>query len=273
MDLPDLALFNVFLSLPYREKIRFLSTNKKMKREIQNILELRGKTLEKFLQKEKEKVSQKLSKVLNNPRFDETDAMALIKEGADVNAQNNNGQTFLMLTQRYQNRLLELGADPLLKDKLGMSFLGYLVQTDNVELVKKILRNVSDERELDRLLISAVMGNTNYESLKKIVNTLLKKNANPNAENEYGETVLELLVSNFEMNEEKYEEDFENFEYIFSKLLEEGAEPTQKIYEYLSPEFQETLVNKTRGKDYFTVKGIRALPKYSMNRLKKLFFA
>ncbi|AGD92374.1 putative ankyrin repeat protein [Megavirus lba] len=131
----------------------------------------------------------------------------LIKCGSDVNAQNNNGTTPLMMASYYTNHydknivqlLLENKADPNIQRNDSLTALIFVSYTNNLNLIKLLLQNGADPNlqtnigDTALMIVSKSNGNDN---ILEIMELLLQFGANPNIKNNFGDTALLLACHN-----------------------------------------------------------------------------
>ncbi|AET72878.1 hypothetical protein PGAG_00424 [Phaeocystis globosa virus 12T] len=123
-------------------------------------------------------------------------ANLLIKNGANIDAIDNYGETPLFLAVKANNiemvkLLIEKGAETNIENKTQNSIMHYAAEIpgDNVEVLKYLIRNSSDtavnsinDKEQTPLHLSAELGNTNAAKL------LVENGADRDAEDNAGET-------------------------------------------------------------------------------------
>lgn len=118
---------------------------------------------------------------------------ALLRKGADVNARNEGGWTALMTAaseghNQVVRLLLERGADLNAKNLRGMSALTRAIYDNHVDTVKLLLAEGAEIEFKDGLGYTPLI--LAAEKDPEIVNALLQKGANKDAQNNYGETPL-----------------------------------------------------------------------------------
>ncbi|ANB50573.1 putative ankyrin repeat protein [Powai lake megavirus] len=134
----------------------------------------------------------------------------LIKYGSDVNAQNNNGTTPLMMASYYTNHydknivqlLLENKADPNIQRNDRLTALIFVSYTNNLNLIKLLLQNGANPnlRTNNGNTILTILlehnNNDNDDNILETIDLLLNNGANPNIKNNFGNTALTLVNHN-----------------------------------------------------------------------------
>ncbi len=124
---------------------------------------------------------------------------ALLDQGADINARDNNGWTVLMAAvnggkDAMVRLLLEKGADVNAKDKDGSTALTWAAFNTRADIMATLLDNGADPNIKDAyggpLLVRSLM-----PFKPDVVRVLLAKGADPNAANANGDTALYWAVS------------------------------------------------------------------------------
>ena len=121
----------------------------------------------------------------------------LIDAGANINMQDNNGNTILMnVSARGQSDILELllehGANINIKDKYGRTAFTYAVSAGNDNIIKILLKNgynINTQNNNDgntALSIAVLSGNSSTVKL------LLDYSADHSIKNKYGQTAMDI---------------------------------------------------------------------------------
>lgn len=123
----------------------------------------------------------------------------LLAQGADINAQNNNGDTALLCSVRQDNipaikYLLEQGACSSLKDSSGQNALHISVKNRSMESVKWLVQSGMYLNSKDKNGNTALALSLSDEEDISIPTYLISKNANLKAQNDKGETALMLSI-------------------------------------------------------------------------------
>nr|WBF70808.1 putative ankyrin repeat protein [Megavirus caiporensis] len=139
----------------------------------------------------------------------------LIKCGADVNAQNNNGTTPLMMASYYTKHydknvvqlLLENKADPNIQRNDGLTALIYASTPTNyynkfvnkLDLIKLLLQYEADpniHKIGNSTALIIICNNYKDDNILEMMELLLHFGANPNIKNNFGNTALILVNHN-----------------------------------------------------------------------------
>jgi ankyrin repeat protein len=132
----------------------------------------------------------------------------LLKKFANVNVQNKNKSTPLHFSIALGDkeiflRLLSAGADPNITDDKGRTALHLSVIEQRLEFIDKLLTlsgvcaNAKDENGNTSIhLLFTQPSKKSITTQTKILNKLLKFNADPNCQNDDGDTPLHLYVKN-----------------------------------------------------------------------------
>lgn len=145
---------------------------------------------------------------------------ALIEKGANVNFQDEDGNTALMLAieredEKTAKLLIENGADVNLQNKNGITALMLAMNDDKVEVVEKLIENKVYINFQDNSGRTALMMAVSYGNMK-MIEKLIENGADLNLQDNDGRTVLD------------YTEDKE----IIKKLLKNGINKNiQKLSE------------------------------------------
>ena len=129
----------------------------------------------------------------------------LVKCGCNLNSQNEDGQTALMMALVNNNIkvakiLIKAGADVNIQDNNGFTPLMAASEIDedkgdDIELVRMLIEAGADINIKDVNDFSALMHASNHENLK-IVKILIKAGADLDSQNEGGNTALMIAVEN-----------------------------------------------------------------------------
>ncbi|AZL89394.1 ankyrin repeat protein [Megavirus baoshan] len=153
---------------------------------------------------------------INNKKCDNIGIIKLlIKCGSDINAQNNNGTTPLMMASYFTNHydknvvqlLLENKADPNIQRNDGLTTLIYASYPINYrnkfvnkfDLIKLLLQHEADpniHKIGNNTALMIICNNYKNDNILEIIELLLQLGANPNIKNNFGETALLLVHYN-----------------------------------------------------------------------------
>jgi ankyrin repeat protein len=170
----------------------------------------------------------------------------LIKLGVDVNAQDRNGMTALMMAANNNNSptvisvLVQAGADVNTKDELGLTALDcalkkgtqyrdqhldrpytkfFFNQEINLDVVAELIKLGADVDVQDTVGMTALMM-ASYHNNHKLVSMLIKANADANIKDKFGLTALDCALK----KETQYRDENRDFQYYWP-----GWEPNQEI--------------------------------------------
>lgn len=153
------------------------------------------------------------------------DILALLDAGADINAQDKQGNTPLILSGFYNNKeameiLLKRGANTDLKNSEGKTFIDYIVFYDNLlPLLQSDLRSKVPQEILDRQLAKLCKNRYNYDIEK--IKTMLDYGASVNAREKPDDSpVLHILLESDSPNKDQ--------EQLIDMLLKGGADVNAK---------------------------------------------
>ena len=131
------------------------------------------------------------------------DVQAVIREGADVNAQDDSGMTPLMYAAEYNSDpdvitvLLTAGADVNVADNYGLTPLMWAAEyNQNPETITTLLRAGADLKAQDKGGFTALMIAASRSLHPEIIITLLNAGADANAKNGKGYTALDYAKYN-----------------------------------------------------------------------------
>eukprot|EP00210_Caulerpa_lentillifera_P006929 g6625.t1 len=139
--------------------------------------------------------------VLNDPVI----TLCLIHQGANINAQNQRGETPLFLATKYNHTrclrmLLEAGADPNISTEEGAFALTEAVNQGNLDTVQMLLRHGADRTKIGRDFLRSVKSSLSHKrSWPDIVHGLL--NEHQSSQPDYGS----LMESKHDDDEEQIE--------------------------------------------------------------------
>ena len=168
------------------------------------------------------KIVEVLKKQLNDNLLEATrnnkdikTLIELIDKGADINAQDTDGKTVLMLIISSQklsskkrlefvNALLEKGADLSIKDNEGRTALWWATYYTTLEVWNALLDHGADVHARDNkgntllmIALHPLPTDKEKEERLEIINTLIEKEVDINAQNDEGKTALMWAVNNF----------------------------------------------------------------------------
>ena len=138
---------------------------------------------------------------LNNELIEKTkkghleEVKSLIKQGADVNVKDNDGNTALISSSYNGHLEIEQGADVEAKDKTGKTALIESSSNGCLDIVKCLLDNGADVEAKDKTGKTALIWSSNNGHLD-IVKYLIEQGADVNVKNNDGNTAL--IWSSFE---------------------------------------------------------------------------
>ena len=138
-----------------------------------------------------------LLNIVKDSRTTTTQIESLINAGANINAQDNLGNSVLMQAAKYNSNikiikmLINLGADINIKNAKGQTAEDFAKKNPN-PLIQKIAGVLKWAGDLDNALLNA----TTEDATPETINALIKIGANTNAKNDKGETVLMTAAAN-----------------------------------------------------------------------------
>ncbi|WP_339045322.1 ankyrin repeat domain-containing protein [Candidatus Mesenet endosymbiont of Agriotes lineatus] len=134
-------------------------------------------------------------------------ARALLSSSLNINVQNSEGQTAILLAALHSNlciakMLMVFGADPNIKDKYGMTAIS-MATVNNTEILE-ILQHTEEEGKypeqkvsIQEMFFYAVSSKQIKRAVFMLANTSTMK---IDAKNEYGNTAVHLAVSNNDLH-------------------------------------------------------------------------
>ncbi len=126
-------------------------------------------------------------------------SLLLIQEGADINAKNKYGETPLhnMIVfgrTEIAKLLIEKGADVNAKNNHSETPLFGAIITNQIGMTKLLIENGANIKSRDKNRWTALHWATWGNKKKEIISLLVKKGADVNAKNKYGNTPLQLVL-------------------------------------------------------------------------------
>ena len=132
-----------------------------------------------------------LLNIVKDSRTTTTQIESLINAGADINAQDNTGNSVLMQAAKYNSNikiiraLINLGADINIKNAKGQTAEDFARKNPN-PLIQKTAGVLKWAGDLDNALLNATAEDASPEAVSALINL----GANVNTRNDKGETVL-----------------------------------------------------------------------------------
>ena len=138
----------------------------------------------------------------------------LIEDGVDVNVQDENGMTPLMIASQAGNEhlveeLIKAGAGVNIKTYLGDTALIYATENNQIECIRKLLTseaNINVQGDKGNTALIYTVDGLNQDCFQ----ALIERDAIPDIQNDNGDTALQLAI-------------LRNSSYCFGKLMKAGA--------------------------------------------------
>lgn len=125
----------------------------------------------------------------------------LYKYGANISIRNNNNESILTILEKNENSLLKNNIKKILnlQRKDGETSLTFSCKIGNIEVIKKLINlgiDVNTENRYGNTPLNIICSNNNINDDEKLelIENLIEKGANINSEDRYGYTPLTIAI-------------------------------------------------------------------------------